>query len=206
MSMLMLIAGSNYNQYSRLWNKKLGNFDQVQAKMRSKLQLRDALSSMAPYIVKNSRGDWVYYFLGREEGMTFISYSPIFSDKGGTSVVRLFREKQSSGSFKLIYEEAPLSKNMLLTVDQILNFQYRLILADNLPEVSFTYFGWPNTESKYIRENNSAITASWSTDYDGEKTKLQPDKVKIVSDFLNVEIDVPAGDKMLLNQFLSEQY
>lgn len=206
MALIMAIAGFNYNQYSQFWHKRLGNFDQQQAQMRGKLQLRDALNAMAPYIVKNSNGDWVYYFLGREEGLTFISYAPIFAQEGGTSVVRVFREPQQDGNFRLIYEEAPLSPVSLMRVDQVLNFKYRLVIADDLPEINFSYYGWPNVESKYIKENSSIVSATWSNSYDGAETKLQPDKVKIESSYVNFNIDVPPGDKTLLNLFLPEDF
>lgn len=204
MSLLMTIAGYSYNQYSQFWHKRLGGFEQKQASVRSKLQLRDTLNAMAPYLVKNEKGNWVYYFLGREEGLTFISYSPIFSGEGGTSVVRVFKERQSDGLYSLIYEEAPLSSVMLLELDQILNFQYRLVIAKNLNEISFSYFGWPNIESKYIKEDTIVQSASWTTNYDGAKTNLQPDRVKINSAFMNFDIEVSPGDKKLLNLFSPE--
>jgi prepilin-type N-terminal cleavage/methylation domain-containing protein len=204
MALIMAVAGFNYNQYSQFWHKRFGNFDQQQAQMRGKLQLRDALNAMAPYIVKNSNGDWVYYFLGREEGLTFITYAPIFAQEGGTSVVRVFREPQQDGNFRLIYEEAPLSPISLTQVDQVLNFQYRLVIADDLPEINFSYFGWPNRDAKYNKETSSGIKASWSNNYDGAETKLQPDKVKISSAFVEFNLNVAAGDKKLLNLFLPD--
>jgi len=206
MAMVMSVASYNYSQYSRYWHTKLGNYDQHQAQMRGKLQLRDALNAMAPYIVKNKKGDWVYYFLGRDEGLTFVTYAPIFAQQGGTSVVRVFKEQQSDGLFRLVYEEAPLTSVMLTQVDQVLNFQYRLVIADNLPDISFEYYGWPNRDAKYNPEASTVTSATWSDQYDGSITKLQPDKIRILSDFVNFNLTVSPGDKKLLNLFLPSDF
>ncbi|MBL4941377.1 MAG: prepilin-type N-terminal cleavage/methylation domain-containing protein [Colwellia sp.] len=202
MAMVMSVASYNYSQYSRYWHTKLGSYEQRQAQMRSKLQLRDSLNAMAPYIVKNSSGNWVYYFLGRDEGLTFVTYAPIFAQQGGTAVVRIFKEPQGEGSYRLVYEEAPLTSIMLTQANQILNFQYRLVIANDLPDVVFEYYGWPDRNSKYNIEGRVTTSASWSSEYDGTKTSLQPDKIKITSDFVNFNLAVSPGDEKLLGLFL----
>jgi prepilin-type N-terminal cleavage/methylation domain-containing protein len=202
MAMVMAIASYNYSQYSRYWYTKLGNYNKHQAAMRSKLQLRDVLAAMSPYIVKNDNNNWVYYFLGREEGLTFVSYAPIFAQQGGTAVVRIFKEAQGDGNYRLVYEEAPLMGTMLTKINQVLNFKYRFIISRDLPEVTFSYYGWPNRNAKYNPEFSSVTAATWVKEYDGNETKLQPEKIKIISDFININIDVSPGDKMLFNLFL----
>lgn len=204
MTMVMSVASYSYSQYSRYWHTKLGNYDQHQAKMRAKLQLRDTLGSMAPYIVKGDNNEWVYYFLGREEGLTFVTYAPIFALQGGSSVVRVFKEEQRGGLYRLVYEEAPLISTRLNTVNQELNFQYRLIIATDLPEITFDYYGWPNRDAKYNFEDRIVTEASWFSEYDGSETKLQPDKIKITSDFFSVELNIRPGNDKLLYMFLPD--
>ena len=62
-----------------------------------------------------------FYFLGREEGLTLVTSSPVFSPEQ-IAVIRVFREPASDGRWNLVYEEAPLTGVLLRRSDQTLPF------------------------------------------------------------------------------------
>lgn len=202
MGLLMSVVSYNYSQYSSLWNKKFGDFDERHKQMKLRLQIRDVLLSIEPYIVSNKSGEKSYYFLGRKDGMTFVTSAPIFSFNGGSSVARLFQEETIGNRYRLVYEEAPLENVTLNYIEQKLNFQYRLIIEPDIDKVDFRYFGWESANLKY---NGLDANPLWRSEFDGDKTKLQPEIIQItISDF-EYNIYVAFGDKKLLNRFLDPE-
>ena len=94
-SAIIALATYSLNHFERFWGKNLGSFQQVKFTNQSLLQIRDVIQSAYPQIVLTKNNQEVYYFLGREEGLTFVSYAPIFSPLGEPAVVRIFKENIS---------------------------------------------------------------------------------------------------------------
>lgn len=199
--LLMVLATANfaYSFFNQYWNGRLGHFDQTLFSARSMLQTQMAIESAIPYVVETEKkGTYGFYFLGRDEGLTLVSASPIFSNVANASaVVRIFREQTEDG-FQLVYEEAPLDQQLLLSLDQELTFNYRIVMASHKEKIAFSYFGWPSREDRYAL-TPKPLLRRWFTEYDAAKTRMQPLKVKIEIDNEALVFELPEGHEKLLN-------
>mgnify|MGYP006126238207 FL=1 len=171
---LMFTANYSYSQYSSYWAGRLGQFDRTLFQFQGLLQVKDTIDSALPYFVEDGQGEYTFYFLGRDQGVTFVSAAPIFAvTQNDASVVRLFIEKVDA-RYQLVYEEAPLSDEILIRLDQQLTFKYRLVLLSSSKPLSFSYFGWKQWQHKTQREDYDGILPSWQNSYDAAVSRVQP--------------------------------
>lgn len=199
--LLMILATANYTYafYNQYWNGRLGHFDKTLFNARSLMQTQMAIESAIPYVVETKdKSSYSFYFLGRDEGLTLVSASPIFSKVASASaVVRVFREQTENG-FQLVYEEAPLDEELLLKLDQTLDFNYRVVMLTEKNNIKFSYYGWPSRSDRYSLIPNPA-KRQWFDAYDAAKTKIQPLKVKIEIDGEAMVFELAEGHEKLLN-------
>lgn len=199
--LLMVLATANYTYafYNQYWNGRLGHFDRTVFTAKSLMQTQMAIESAIPYVVETEvKGKYGFYFLGRDEGLTLVSASPIFSKVANASaVVRIFREKTESG-YQLVYEEAPLDEQLLLSLDQELEFNYRVVTLTGKNQIEFSYFGWPSREDRYGLKPNSGLR-QWFSEYDSARSRMQPLKIKIEIDGEALVFDISEGHEKLLN-------
>jgi len=158
------------------------------------------LSDTIPWLVRDPDGKIGFYFLGREEGLTLVTGSPIFSP-GSPAVVRLFRERDANQKWRLVYEEASLSSTRLRSSEQVLPFSRRIIIATGLSDVSFRYFGWPSIEA-YSSAENGAVTAGrqWFSEYDGLSRSYHPEKIAISMSGGEIVFAVPSRVSSVLSR------
>ena len=139
-----------------------------------------ALHSIVPLEVKDKKEQRGFYFLGRGEGFTAITTSGVLN-VGRLSVIRLLKERQADGLFSLYYEEAALNNYPLVYSEQEHNFNFRLLVLENLPELEFSYYGWASY--KAYQDFNSEIVLQkniiWQADFDGMNIRMQPERVSI---------------------------
>ncbi|MGB1197717.1 MAG: PulJ/GspJ family protein [Thalassotalea sp.] len=196
-SSLIALATYSLMHFERFWHKDLGKFSQVKFNNQSLLQLNDVIKSAYPQIALTKRKNEAYYFLGRDEGITFVSYAPIFSSLAEPAVVRIFRESSNNG-YRLVYEEAPLNNQPLIYLAQELNFIHRLILIDNLPSLSFMYCGLPQRSIGLdISKKNDP---SCFSEYDGVETRLNPEIIIISMAEEKLVFDLPNADRLTENK------
>jgi prepilin-type N-terminal cleavage/methylation domain-containing protein len=176
---LMFTANYSYSLYSNYWSGRLGQFDRTIFKFQGLLQTKDTIDAAIPYMVEDGHGAYTFYFLGRDQGVTFVSAAPIFGvTYNDASVVRLFIEKNGM-KHQLVYEEAPLADEMLLRLEQRLNFKYRVVLFSSLEPLSFSYLGWRQADHKYSRENFGNESPNWQNSYDASVSRVQPLAIKL---------------------------
>lgn len=190
---LMFTANYSYSLYSQYWSGRLGTFDNTMFVYKGMLQLKETIDSALPYIVEGNASSYGFYFLGRAQGVTFVTSAPIFAvTSNDAAVVRIFSEKADKG-YQLVYEEAPLSDTLLVKADQQLNFKYRTVLTNSSEPINFSYYGWQQAIHKHERMEHENQKQTWSDRYDGMQTRIQPSILK-----LNLGADVvyyrlPAG-------------
>ena len=176
---LMFTANYSYSQYSGYWAGRLGQFDRTLFQFQGLLQVKDTIDSTIPYMVEKVQEEYTFYFLGRDQGVTFVTAAPIFGvTQNDASVVRLFIEKAGT-RYQLVYEEAPLSDKILLRLDQPLNFKYRLVLLSSSEPLRFSYYGWKQWQHKFMREDYPDILPSWLNTYDAADSGVQPLAMKL---------------------------
>jgi prepilin-type N-terminal cleavage/methylation domain-containing protein len=153
LSMVIGISTYAYSLFIRQWDGNLGRFDESQAQYQRLEWLATALQDTLPYLVRDDKNELGFYFLGRDEGLTSVTMSPIFG-VGEPALIRVFREPEVSGTWRLVYEEAPFAGNVLVHADQRMEFRHRLVIARGLPRPEFRYFGWADLQSSLRSEDS----------------------------------------------------
>lgn len=191
---LSIVIGTStfaYSLFVREWDGHLGRFDEAQAQYQRLEWLATALEDTLPYTVRDEQDQLGFYFLGRDEGLTLVTMSPIFV-VGKPALIRVFRESDEDGTWKLVYEEAPFADTLLARADQRLEFRHRLVIASDLPRPVFRYFGWANAGSRLTAEEAFAEQRSWFDEYDGLVRRFHPEKIELqIGDEIAV-FDMPA--------------
>lgn len=194
---MLVLASVAYQSYTKSWQRDLSKIEQSYQDFRYNELFIDAVQSIFPLAVTDE--DRSFYFLGREEGFTAVTYSPIFAT-GFPAVIRVFRELNDEGNYRLVYEEASLQHIVLKSPQQVLPFNKRKIIYSNISDLKFSYYGWKNNSSKMASLSADLVNAgrgSWFSEYDGIKRRLHPDKVKIQIGDFSVGFTMP--DRSRLN-------
>jgi len=173
LSMVIGISTYAYSMFIRQWDGHLGRFDEAQAQYQRLEWLAAALEDTLPYVVRDDEGALGFYFLGRDEGLTLVTMSPIFG-VGEPALIRVFREPDEEDAWKLVYEEAPFAGTLLVHPDQRMDFRHRLVIARGLPLPVFRYFGWAD-----LRSRVTANERSWFDEYDGLVRHFHPEKIEL---------------------------
>jgi prepilin-type N-terminal cleavage/methylation domain-containing protein len=196
------IAAYGYSLYSRHWAGQLGHFERAAAGYQRLDLVVAALENTLPYMVRDAQGLPGFYFLGRREGLTLVTASPVFSP-GGEAVIRVFREAAGSATWNLVYEEAPLAGVNLRFADQVLPFAHRMIVLRGLPRLEFAYYGSPSVDSRFaaIELAGTGRILQWFDDYDGLKTHLHPDRIALKFADGEAVVFVPARIDATLRAF-----
>lgn len=178
LSMVIGISTYAYSMFIRQWDGRLGRFDEAQAQYQRLEWLAAALEDTLPYVVRDDEGALGFYFLGREEGLTLVTMSPIFAI-GEPALIRVFREPDEEDAWKLVYEEAPFAGTLLVHPDQRMDFRHRLVIARGLPRPVFRYFGWTDLRSRVTVEESLSAERLWFDEYDGIVRQFHPEKIEL---------------------------
>lgn len=199
---MLVLTATAYQLYTDSWQRDLSKIDQSYQNFRYHDLLLDAMQAILPLAVTD-QGAQAYYFLGREEGFTAVTYSPIFNI-GYPAVIRVFREANSDGSYRLVYEEASLQHIVLKSAQQILPFSQRKIIYDNISDLSFSYFGWKdiNTRMAAMDDFSGQSSPQWFAEFDALNRRLHPQKIQIVIGSFTLEFTVP--DRSRLNMSVED--
>lgn len=203
LSIVIGISTFAYSMFVREWGGHLGRFDEAQAQYQRLEWLATALEDTLPYVVRDDQDQLGFYFLGRDEGLTLVTMSPIFA-VGEPALVRVFREPAEDGTWQLVYEEAPFAGTLLAHANQRLEFRHRLIIARNLPRPVFRYFGWANAGSRLTTTEAFAEQRSWFDEYDGLVRRFHPEKIELQMGSESAVFDIPARAETLIAAFVED--
>jgi prepilin-type N-terminal cleavage/methylation domain-containing protein len=200
LSMLIGLSTFGFSLFSRHWNGLKSGFDGASGGFQRVDLVSRALSDALPWIVRDEKERPGFYFLGREEGLTMVTGSPVYA-VGSPAVIRLFREQQSNGLWRLVYEEASLEGVLLQRSEQILPFKHRLIVVDELSGISFRYFGWATSiEAMGADVSGPSVPPRWWDEFDGLKRTLQPLRVEFRLGAFNAVFDMPDRTSTVLGR------
>lgn len=204
LSMLIGLASYAFSLFSRHWSPQRDSAEASIKQLQRIDLLGTALKDSLPWIVRADNDRIGFYFLGRDEGLTIVTASPIFTP-GVTAVIRVFREPDGPARWKLVYEEAPLEGITLVSANQILPFKHRMVVVDGLRSLSFRYFGWRSLEER-LKAGDGDLPAgflgrpAWYREFDGLSRAVQPSRLAITLDEGEVVIEVPDRADTLINR------
>ena len=171
------LASFSFSLFTRHWEGPRSGFERAAGQAQRLDLVQRALTAALPWAVRDSDGRLGFYFLGREEGLTLVTASPVYT-VGAPAVIRVFREPEGGGGYRLVYEEASLADTLLQDGSQTLPFRYRLVVLEGVRDLSFRYFGWESLQSRLQSDEGDVIQSPrWWPDYDGLTRVEQPQRV-----------------------------
>lgn len=203
LSIVIGISTFAYSMFMRQWDGHLGRFDEAQSQYQRLEWLATALMDTLPYVVRDDEDQPGFYFLGRDEGLTLVTMSPIFAI-GEPALIRVFREPDEDGTWRLVYEEAPFAGTLLAHADQRMEFRHRLIIARGLPRPVFRYFGWANSGSRLTIGDAFTEQRSWFDEYDGLVRRFHPERIELQMGEDIAVFDIPARAEALAAAYAEE--
>lgn len=206
LSMVIGIATFAFSLFSRNWEGKNGEFELVAGQLQRIDLLTGAIRDASAWFVTSgeAKESFGFYFLGRDEGMTFVTESPLF-DPQGLAVIRIFREQEvSSLTWRLVYEEAPLRKVLLREASQNLPFQHRLVILQGLPSLEFRYYGWRSMTARAEGIETGLASPEWFAEYDGIVRQQQPMRLSMRIGKTEVFFDVAERDEVMIGRARGE--
>jgi prepilin-type N-terminal cleavage/methylation domain-containing protein len=204
LSLVIGIATYAYALFVRQWDGHLGRYDVAQAQYQRLEWLAAALEDTLPYIVQDDQGEPGFYFLGREEGLTLITLSPIFA-VGEPALIRVFRESDEEGSWRLVYEEAPFAGDVLARADQRMEFRHRLVIASNVSRPAFRYFGWAGLASRLAFGEAAVADRGWFDEYDGLLRRYHPERIEVRLGEAATVFEIPARADNLIAAYVGQE-
>lgn len=204
LSMVIGVSTYAYAMFIRQWDGHLGRFDEAQAQYQRLEWLAAALQDTLPYVVKDEQGALGFYFLGRDEGLTLVSMSPIFAI-GEPALIRVLREPDAEDTWQLVYEEAPFAGTLLARADQRMKFRHRLVIAHGLPRLTFRYYGWSDLQARLLGGESQDYVRSWFVEYDGLQRRFHPDKVEVRLGSDVAVFELPARTDYLVSAYADSE-
>jgi prepilin-type N-terminal cleavage/methylation domain-containing protein len=192
--MVVGIATFGYSLYSRQWTGWRGGFHRAEARYQRLDLVMTAVQDAVPWVVRDGNGQNSYYFLGRDEGLTLVTESPVFSPHE-LAVIRFFRERTEGGTWNLLYEEAPLKGVLLRDANQTLPFTYRMVVATDVPQPTFRYFGWASLAARNQALDplgGQTVVPGWYDEYDGLQRHQSPERIAVSFGETNAVFFMPA--------------
>lgn len=192
LSMVLLIASGAYSLFSDRWNGRLGHFNKSVIQAKQLILIQEALNSITSYVVNNDKEQAKIYFEGNNNGFVAVTLRSLFSPETA-AVMRIQIAQNPNFTYRLTYQESPMTSQLLTSTTQVLNFSPPIVLFDQLTRVNFQYYGWPSSKSKNWTIDSAVAKpkpASWSNQYNSLVTNLQPDEIRI-------ELSNAGGDYIL---------
>jgi prepilin-type N-terminal cleavage/methylation domain-containing protein len=206
LSMVIGLASYSFSLFSSHWSTSRDSFARASGAFQRVELVRTAVENGIAWAVRDRKsGDIGFYFLGREEGFTLVSNDPVFS-VGAPAVIRVFREPDGPGRWKLVYEEASLRTVSLRHPDQTLPFSHRMVVIEGLRQLSFRYFGWPSLRirSGGFEEFGEQAVPDWFDTFDGLQRVQHPQLVGMTLDGIEVPLYLPERSDRILDAMLTE--
>ena len=204
LSLVIGIATYAYGMFIRHWDGQLGRFNMAQTQYQRLEWLATALEDTLPYLVQDDQGEPGFYFLGREEGLTLVTLSPIFG-VGEPALIRVFREIDEEGAWQLVYEEAPFAGSVLARADQRMDFRHRLIIANDVSKPVFRYFGWADLASRVAFGDAAVADRGWFDNYDGLRRRYHPEKIEVRLGYAATVFEIPARADKAITAFVGQE-
>lgn len=202
---LLLFTGSyTYSLLHSRWDKQLGGFDANVYMARNLELLQRILEGIHPFIVVDQKKVPSFFFIGAQNSLLAVSQSGMFSENF-PEIFRLTSVQQSSGKFKLIYQAISTENILLRGTEQVINFQKKITLFENLDSVNFSYLGWRNYQEKSDR-HNSGHKMIWSSAYSGINTQITPQKLTLTltkeGEKLIIPIELDSNSERRLSHYI----
>lgn len=173
MSMTLMISSLGYSFFMERWQKNLGNFDNSANVAKRLILIKQVISGMSPYVLKDDKNAAAIYFEGSED--SFIGVSTRALRKPDVPfVIRLSIKQQDDFSYNVIYESSSIEFFPVTEIRQQIIFDAPITLISGLQDVKFAYYGNTSRDSAVNGE-----TKSWWQSFNSLNRKIMPEQLRI---------------------------
>lgn len=207
LSLLMISGALAYDYFSQNWqrNKHLATASLDRHHLLTLVQ-KVTWNTYAKVVRNNDNDRLGFYFLGRTDGFTAVSHISVQNPEVG-AVYRIFQEPNSSGGYRLVYEEAVLSDTTLADAAQQLPFNFRRILYDDVATIAFGYYGYQSLTERnqtVAGDQGDTYKLNWYDEYDGLQRVLHPQSIRINLNGFNWLIEVPDAVESTMTRYTQD--
>ena len=206
LSMVVGLGTLAFSLFTQQWASTRSDFDDSLSDYQRLSLVHQALEDAIPWAVRGKDGRIGFYFLGRDEGLTLVTASPVFTPNN-IAVIRFFRESTGRDEWRLVYEEAPLTGVRLREASQQLPFKHRLVVLRQVKgKVVFWYFGWASLDER-VREpapGEMPPMPQWFTEYDGLIRGQHPQRIGVALEGTEAIYFVPDRANATINRMIRE--
>lgn len=178
LSMIILIGSSAFGLFAQRWDGRLGQFDSTMRSAQNIMLVQDVLSSLIPYVAYNREGKPIIYFEGNRNGFVAVSSRSIYSDSD-FAVVRFSVRQNSDFDYDVLYEESPMVDDILVSLNQSLEFSRPMVLFESVRDPLFQYYGWANVDERDAENRDEISPPQWLNDYNGLEAMFAPVKASL---------------------------
>jgi prepilin-type N-terminal cleavage/methylation domain-containing protein len=197
LSLIIGICSLSFSIFSRGWDAQRLSSDGSLKKFQVMDLTANAIRGALPWAIRARTGEAGFYFLGRDEGVTFVTANPIFV-AGSPAIVRIFRESVGDQRWRLVYEEATLNKVGLRTIDQAVTFTNRVVVLDEMSEIGFRYFGLGLEKNGSDSDDQDVYERPrWFSEYDGMKVYRHPILISLTLNGSEILFDMPNREDVI---------
>jgi len=174
LSLIVLIGSSASGLFSSRWEGRVGKFEESFINIRNVMLVQEVLDSLMPYVTLGIDNNPNLYFEGNRNGFVAVSRKSIYVP-GKPAVVRFSVVQTQNLDYDVVYEEWPMSEDVLRYSQQEIPFTAPIVLFQSVGQPLFEYFGWPSLESKNGVEGvNPPEPAEWLPSYNALGISLMP--------------------------------
>ena len=177
LSMVVLVGASAFGLFAQRWDGRLGSFDTTMRNAQNRMLVQDVLESLVPYVAYDRAGRPIIYFEGNRNGFVGVSSKSIFS-YGDFAVVRFSVRQNRDLRYDVLYEEWPMDRDLLVSLEQPLAFSPPITLFSDVSDPVFRYFGWPDI-AETVAEEFVIVPPRWSEQYDAVVAVFAPLKADL---------------------------
>ena len=187
LSMMTFLAASSFAMFGDKWNGRLGKFDRTFEQTRTKLTIDETLHNVIPYVVQNINGEPRFYFEGNINGFVAVAQRGVQYTEA-PALIRFSVQQQDNFRYSLMYEEWPMQDRILEKSGVTLEFDPPIIIAQDIEDIEFEYFGAP-VPDKSLTDANGANRPIWLNEYNSFQTFFHPQKIRVTT--LNNDVVTP---------------
>lgn len=140
LAMIVVIGTTSFSVFAQRWSGELGSFNASVSRARDSILVQEVLDSLVPWVAYDNAGKPFVYFEGNRNGFVAVSSRSMYS-AGDYAVVRLSVVQNSDTRFDVLYEEWPMSNDILLSTRQKINFSEVTLLYASVNNPVFEYMG-----------------------------------------------------------------
>lgn len=181
LSLLLFTGTYFYRMIADRWETSLDKFDESSNLVKNVSILKGALSGIYPSIIYDySRIDGkprpAFFFIASNDRVLSITRKGVFT-LTSPEIFRLITRKNKNGKIDLIYQTTD-KKQVLIDINQEINFTKQIILLNDIEEVNFSYYGWQSVLQK-SNAPETKLKAKWQQEFSGIDNQQIPEKMSV---------------------------